>query len=77
MKKKKYITPCVQLEQLAIETHLAAGSFQSDEPGAKPGNGFDDEFYNVHKGGFATNGATRLFISTSPGSKQVSLTQDC
>ena len=44
MKKKKYITPCVQLEQLAIETQLAAGSFQSDEPGAKPGNGFDDEF---------------------------------
>ena len=43
MKKKKYITPCVQLEQLAIETHLAAGSFQAEEPGAKPGNGFDDE----------------------------------
>ena len=34
-------------------------------------------YYNVHKGGFATNGATRLFIFTSPGSKQVSLTQDC
>jgi len=44
MKKKKYITPCVQLEQLAIETHLAAGSFQSDEPGAKSGNVFDEEF---------------------------------
>jgi hypothetical protein len=44
MKKKKYITPCVQLEQLAIETHLAAGSFQSDEAGAKSGNVFDEEF---------------------------------
>ena len=44
MKKKKYITPCVQLEQLAIETYLAAGSFQAEEPGAKPGNGFDEEF---------------------------------
>lgn len=44
MKKKKYITPCVQIEKLAIETHLAAGSFQSDEPGAKSGNVFDDEF---------------------------------
>ena len=43
MKKKKYITPCVQLEQLAIETHLAAGSFQSDEPGAKAGNVVDEE----------------------------------
>ena len=44
MKKKKYITPCVQLEQLAIETHLAAGSFQAEEPGAKPSEEFDEEF---------------------------------
>lgn len=44
MKKKKYITPCVQLEQLAIEKHLAAGSYQAEEPGAKPGNVFDEEF---------------------------------
>lgn len=44
MKKKKYITPCVQLEQLAIGTHLTAGSYQAEEPGAKPGNGFDEEF---------------------------------
>ena len=44
MKKKKYITPCVQIEQLAIETHLTAGSYQAEEPGAKPGNVFDEEF---------------------------------
>lgn len=43
MKKKKYITPCVQLEQLAIEKHLTAGSYQAEEPGAKSGNVFDEE----------------------------------
>ena len=28
-------------------------------------------YYNVHKGGFATNGATRLFISASSWLAQV------
>lgn len=44
MKKKKYITPCVLMELLTIETHLAAGSFQAEEPGAKPSEEFDEEF---------------------------------
>ena len=34
MKKKKYIMPRVLMLKRTIETQLAAGSWQSDEPGA-------------------------------------------
>ena len=44
MKRKKYITPHIVAEQLLPEVHLAAGSFQSDEPGAKPGDMFEEDF---------------------------------
>ena len=44
MKRKKYITPHVVVEQLLPEVYLAAGSFQSDEPGAKPGDMFEEDF---------------------------------
>ena len=44
MKRKKYITPHSVAEQLLPEVHLAAGSFQSDEPGAKPGDIYEEEF---------------------------------
>ena len=44
MKRKKYITPHIVVEQLLPEAHLAAGSFQSDEPGAKPGDIYEEEF---------------------------------
>jgi len=45
MKKKKYIVPRVLMLQMAINTHLAAGSFQANEPGAKQGDTFDEELY--------------------------------
>ena len=44
MKRKKYITPHIVAEQLLPEGFLAAGSFQSDEPGAKPGDMFEEDF---------------------------------
>ena len=44
MKRKKYITPHIVAEQLLPEVHLAAGSFQSDEPGARPGDMFEEDF---------------------------------
>ncbi len=44
MKRKEYVTPHVVVEGLSPEVHLAAGSFQSDEPGAKPGDMFEEDF---------------------------------
>lgn len=44
MKRKKYITPHIVVERISSEVHLAAGSFQSDEPGAKPGDIYEEEF---------------------------------
>ena len=41
MKRKEYVTPHIVVEGLSPEVHLAAGSFQSDEPGAKPGDMFE------------------------------------
>ena len=43
MKKKKYIMPRVLTLDVTIEKHLAAGSWQSDEPGAKTGDSFEEE----------------------------------
>ena len=43
MKKKKYIMPRVLTLDVTIEKHLAAGSWESDEPGAKPGDSFEEE----------------------------------
>jgi hypothetical protein len=44
MKRKEYVTPQLVEERISPEVHLAAGSFQSDEPGAKPGDMFDEDF---------------------------------
>ena len=44
MKRKKYITPHIVVERISPEVHLAAGSFQSDEHGAKPGDMFEEDF---------------------------------
>ncbi len=44
MKRKEYVTPHIVVEGLSPEVHLAAGSFQSDEPGAKPGDMFEEDF---------------------------------
>ena len=44
MKRKEYGTPHIVVERLSPEVHLAAGSFQSDEPGAKPGDMFEEDF---------------------------------
>ena len=44
MKMKEYVTPHIVVEGLSPEVHLAAGSFQSDEPGAKPGDMFEEDF---------------------------------
>ena len=44
MKKKRYVMPHIMVEKFLPENPLAAGSFQSDEPGAKPGDMFDEEF---------------------------------
>ena len=44
MKRKEYVTPHLVVEGLSPEVHLAAGSFQSDEPGAKPGDMFEEDF---------------------------------
>ena len=44
MKRKEYITPHLVVERISPEVHLAAGSFQSDEPGAKPGDMFEEDF---------------------------------
>ncbi|MFC2489050.1 MAG: hypothetical protein ACFNVK_02945 [Prevotella sp.] len=43
MKRKEYVTPHIVVEGLSPEVHLAAGSFQSDEPGAKPGDMFEED----------------------------------
>ena len=43
MKRKEYVTPHLVVERLSPEVHLAAGSFQSDEPGAKPGDMFEED----------------------------------
>ena len=43
MKKKKYIMPRVLTLDVTIEKHLAAGSWQSDEPGAKSNNSFEEQ----------------------------------
>jgi len=44
MKRKEYVTPHIVVERLSPEVHLAVGSFQSDEPGAKPGDMFEEDF---------------------------------
>ena len=44
MKRKEYVTPHLVVERISPEDHLAAGSFQSDEPGAKPGDMFEEDF---------------------------------
>ena len=44
MKRKEYVTPHLVVERISPEVHLAAGSFQSDEPGAKPGDMFEEDF---------------------------------
>ncbi len=44
MKRKEYVTPHLVVERISLEVHLAAGSFQSDEPGAKPGDMFEEDF---------------------------------
>ena len=44
MKRKRYVTPHLVVERLSPEVQLAAGSFQSDEPGAKPGDMFEEDF---------------------------------
>ncbi|WP_281724047.1 hypothetical protein [Hoylesella shahii] len=51
MKKKKYIMPRVLMLKLTIETQLAAGSWQSDEPGAKSDNSFGEDIYPDEDGG--------------------------
>ena len=43
MKRKEYVTQHIVVEGLSPEVHLAAGSFQSDEPGAKPGDMFEED----------------------------------
>ena len=43
MKRKEYVTPHLVVERISPEVHLAAGSFQSDEPGAKPGDMFEED----------------------------------
>ena len=43
MKRKEYVTPHIVVEGLSPEVHLAAGSFQSDEPGANPGDMFEED----------------------------------
>ena len=63
MKKKKYITPCVQLEQKNQEQSQVMGLTRSLM--LKKTTTTKYLYYNVHKGGFATKGATRLFISAS------------
>jgi len=44
MKRKKYTAPHIVGEQLCPEARWAAASFQSDEPGAKPGDMFEEDF---------------------------------
>ena len=44
MKKKKYIMPRVLMLSLVVDTNFTAGSWQSDEPGAKAGDSFEEEF---------------------------------
>lgn len=51
MKKKKYIMPRVLTLDVTIEKHLAAGSWQSDEPGAKSNNSFEEQINPNEDGG--------------------------
>ncbi|MBF1590246.1 MAG: hypothetical protein HXO19_03880 [Prevotella shahii] len=51
MKKKKYIMPRVLMVSLVVDTNFTAGSWQSDEPGAKSNNSFEEQINPNEDGG--------------------------